>query len=155
MCARASTDAWADAAGAAAQAASLRRRAAPLAERDLHAYRAALDALATPPGDTAERRDAALGDALSHAADVPLEIAETAADVAALGATITERGDERVRGDAAAAATLAAAAAQASGNLVAINLAASADDPRVERARAVAAAAVDAARWTRDLDRGS
>jgi formiminotetrahydrofolate cyclodeaminase len=155
MCARASKDGWPDAAGAAAQAASLRRRAAPLAERDVDAYVAALDALAAPRGATPEDRDAALGDALSHAADVPLAIAETAADTAVLAATITERGDERVRGDAAAAATLAAAAAQASANLVAINLAAAADDPRLTRARAIAAAAVDAARWTLDLDRVS
>jgi methenyltetrahydrofolate cyclohydrolase len=153
MCARASTDGWTDAPGAAAQAASLCRRAAPLAERDAEAYRAALDALAAAPGETTEDRDAALGEALSYAAEVPLEIAETAADTALLAATITARGDERVRGDAAAAATLAAAAAQASANLVAINLAATADDPRITRARAIAAAAVDAARWTLDIDR--
>jgi len=153
MCARASTEGWSDAPGAAAQAASLRRRAAPLAQRDIEAYRAALDALASPPGDSPDERDAALGKALSYAAEVPLEIAEMAADTAILAATVTARGDERVRGDAAAAASLAAAAAQASANLVAINLAAAADDPRIARARAIATAAVDAARGTLDLDR--
>ena len=153
MCARASTDGWTDAPGAAAQAASLRRRAAPLAQRDAEAYSAALDALAAPAGETPEDRDAALGDALAHAADVPLEIAETAADTALLAATVVARGDERVRGDAAAAAVLAAAAAQASANLVAINLAASADDPRITRARMIATAAVDAVRGTLELNR--
>jgi formiminotetrahydrofolate cyclodeaminase len=153
MCARASTDGWTDAPGAAAQAASLRRRAAPLAEQDAEAYRAALDAIADPPGATPEERDAALGEALSRAAGVPLEITETAADAAVLAATITARADERVRGDAAAAAVLAAAAARASANLVVINLAATDDDPQIARARSIAAGAVDAARWTLDLDR--
>src|SRR6266540_3097812 len=106
MAARASKEGWSDAAGAVAQAESLRRRATPLAEEDARAYQAALEAMRSPSGATADERDAAIADALSRAAQVPLEIAETAADVAALAATISERGDQQVRGDAAAAAAL-------------------------------------------------
>jgi len=153
MAARASKEGWSDAAGAVAQAESLRRRATPLAEEDARAYQAALEAMRSPSGATADERDAAIADALSRAAQVPLEIAETAADVAALAATISERGDQKVRGDAAAAAVLSAAAAQAAANLVAINLASAPDDRRVRRALRLAEQAFDSARWTIELER--
>jgi methenyltetrahydrofolate cyclohydrolase len=155
MAARASREGWAEASGAIAQAESLRSRVTPLAAKDAQAYEAALTAMRAPLGATAEERDAAIADALAHAAQVPLEIAESAADAAALAATVAERGDEKVRGDAAAAAVLAAAAARAAANLVAINLATSDDDRRVARARRIAAEAVDSARWTLDLERPS
>ncbi len=53
-------------------------------------------------------------------------------------------------GDAAAAALLAAAAARASANLVAINLAAGAENELVARAREVAEDAADSARFVLD-----
>lgn len=144
---------WSDAAGAVAQAQSLRRRVAPLAAEDARVYEAALAAMKAPSGSTPDERDRAIEDALARAAEIPLQIAEAAADAAALAATVAERGDERVRGDAAAAAVLAAASARAAANLVAINLAAAADDARVTRARKIAEDAVDSARWTLDLER--
>jgi methenyltetrahydrofolate cyclohydrolase len=152
MAARASREGWSDAAGAVAQAESLRRRVTPLADEDARAYEAALVAMGSPSGASGDERDADIADALSRAAQVPLEIAEVAADAAALAATVAERGNESVRGDAAAAGVLSAAAARAVANLVAINLASSADDTRVMRARKLAEQAVDSARWVLDLE---
>ena len=89
--------------------------------------------------------------ALVHAAEVPLQIADAAASTASLAAAVAERGSEAVRGDAAAAALLSAAAARAAANLVAINLAAGAEDDLVGRARSIAEDAADSARWVLDL----
>jgi formiminotetrahydrofolate cyclodeaminase len=69
--------------------------------------------------------------------DVPLAIAETAAEAAALGQTLVESGNPRVAGDAEAGSILARAAATVCARLVEINLA-GADDPRLDRARAAA-----------------
>ena len=149
MAARASSETWAEASGVVAQAEMLRRRAAPLAAEDARVYGESLAVMESPPGPTAERRDAAIEEALARAAAVPLEIAERAADVASLAAIVADRGDQAVRGDAAAAAVLAAGAAQAAANLVAINLAA--DDERLQEARRHAEAALETARWTLDL----
>ena len=84
-----------------------------------------------------EVRDAAIGDALSHAAEVPLAIAETVLDVASLACELAERGNPNLRGDAATAVLLAEAAARATANLVEINLSTREGDERVERAREV------------------
>ena len=65
---------------------------------------------------------------------MPLEIAETAADVAALAALAAREGAEAVRGDAWAAATLAEAAATAASRLVQVNLATRPDDDMTTRA---------------------
>jgi formiminotetrahydrofolate cyclodeaminase len=145
MAARFSTD-WADAGGATAQAEALRARAAPLAQADADAYAHALEVLREPGGGDPEERDRRIGDALSLAADVPLQIAETAADVAALAAEVTERGNPNLRGDAAAAAVLAEAGARIAANLVAINLTMQEEDERVARALAFADAAARAAK---------
>lgn len=138
-----SSEGWDERAGAAAQAACLRARVAPLAPLDAEAYEAALEAFARP--DDGRDRDAELGRKLSRAAEVPLRVAEAAADVAELAAIAAERGDHRRRPDAVAAALLAAAAARAAAHLVAVNLAALPGDDRVERAEAAAAAAAAAA----------
>lgn len=109
----------------------LRERLVELGERDVAAYAAVLEARRA--GD--EQRVAA---ALSDAADPPLAIAEMAAEVAALATEAARDGAPALRGDALAGARLAAAAAEATAELVAIDLAASPDDPRVARARAAA-----------------
>jgi formiminotetrahydrofolate cyclodeaminase len=105
-----------------------------LAQEDAAAYSLALAVLREPGGAGPEERDARIGDALSHAAEVPLQIAEVAADIAALAADVVERGNPNLRGDAAAAAVLAEAAARISANLVAINLTMQEEDERVARA---------------------
>jgi formiminotetrahydrofolate cyclodeaminase len=135
MAARFATEQWEDAAGAAAQAEALRARMLPLADEDARAYESFLLARRMSEEARPEVRDAAIGDALSHAADVPLAIAEAALDVASLAAELAERGNPNLRGDAATAVLLAEAAVRATANLVEINLATREGDERVERAR--------------------
>jgi formiminotetrahydrofolate cyclodeaminase len=135
--ARLSRTSWRHAPGAVAQAEALRARVMPLAEADAAAYAEAIAAL--------EARDPGLGEALSRAAQVPLVIAAAAADVASLAKSVAEEGDPNTRGDAAAAAVFAHAAAQAAAHLVEINLSATRDDERVLVARALAETAQRAA----------
>lgn len=120
--------------GLAAQAESLRERAAPLVDAAASAYEAAIGS----SGDDYE-----VGRAYAHAAEPPLRIVEAAADVAALAACVAQQGDPARRADAVAAGLLAAGAARAAAELVAINLTMSAGD---ERARRAASLADDAAR---------
>jgi formiminotetrahydrofolate cyclodeaminase len=141
--ARSSAADWPEARGIAAQAESLRARAAPLAQADADEYEAALSTPTAGGDESSERRDFAVGRAYARAAEPPLRIVETAADVARLSVTVARNGDPSLRADAAAAGALAAAAARAAAELVAVNLTASADDRRVVQARA---AAEDAAR---------
>jgi formiminotetrahydrofolate cyclodeaminase len=141
MAARFSKEQWEEAPGAVAQAEALRARLLPLAEEDARAYETVLLALRMPKEVEEDVRDAAIGDALSRAADVPLEIAEASLDVAMLAAELVERGNANLHGDAAAAAVLAEAAVRASANLVEINLATREGDERLERARELCEAA--------------
>jgi len=140
---------WEGAAGAIAQAETLRHRAAPLAVEDAVAYENVLTALRMPTDLEPEVRNTLIGETLSRAADVPLEIARTAADVAELAAEIAVSGNPNLRGDAAAAALLAAAAAHVAQNLVEINLATTEQDERIELARAVVRSAEQAAQRAR------
>ena len=143
MAARLSAD-WPDGRGVVAQASSLRRRLAELAQSDADVYRETLRILEHRAEIPAERRDHELGQALARAAQTPLTIAEAAADVALLAAEATERADPKLRPDADVATALAAAAAQAAARLVEINLSAARDDARVAQARTAAEAAVRA-----------
>lgn len=136
---------WEGAAGAVAQAETLRHRAAPLAIEDAVAYENVLTAMRMPKELEPEVRNTLIGETLSRAADVPLAIAVTAADVAELASEIAVAGNPNLRGDAAAAALLAAGAARVAANLVEINLGTVEGDPRVERARAVVRCSEDAA----------
>ena len=128
---------WDGAAGAVAQAETLRHRAAPLAIEDAVAYENVLTAMRMPKELEPEVRNTLIGETLSRAADAPLQIAETAADVADLAAEIAVCGNPNLRGDAAAASILATAAARVAANLVEINLATVEGDERVELARAL------------------
>ena len=141
---------WDGAAGAVAQAETLRHRAAPLADKDAVAYENVLTAMRMPKDLEPEVRNTLIGETLSRAADVPLEIAECAASVSELAAEIAVRGNPNLRGDAASAAILASAAARVAANLVEINLATVEGDERIERARAVVASAERAARRAAD-----
>ena len=146
MAARFARDHWEGSAGAVAQAEALRHRAAPLAAEDAVAYENVLTAMRMPKELEPEVRNTLIGDTLSRAADVPLEIAECAADVAALAAEIAVSGNPNLRGDAAAASVLASASAQVAGNLVEINLGTTEADERIERVRGLVASAEGAAR---------
>jgi formiminotetrahydrofolate cyclodeaminase len=133
--ARASSETWPDARGVAAQAETLRDRVAPIAQVDADEYDAALQA----------RGDFEVGRAYARAAEPPLRIAEAAVDVALLSVTVAQLGDQSLRADAVTAAALAAGAARAAAELVAVNLTTSAEDERVLRARKLAQQAADAA----------
>jgi len=127
---------------AAAQADSLRVRAAGLAQADAAAYAAATLLLIDREG-----RDFELGRALDEAAAVPLRIAETAADVAELAAALSDRVVPDARADLGGAALLAEGAARAATHLVEVNLAVSPGDERLRRARAAVEAARAAAEF--------
>jgi formiminotetrahydrofolate cyclodeaminase len=74
-----------------------------------------------------------------------MRIVETATDVAELAVAVAKNGEASLRADAATAAILAAAAARAASELVAVNLTAGAADERVDRARKLAGLAARAA----------
>jgi formiminotetrahydrofolate cyclodeaminase len=151
MTARVSRGEWGEARGAAAQATTLRERIAPLAERNVDAYREAVALLGggEPGAGEPGRADESLRDALERAAGVPLQIAEAAVDVAALAAVVAERGEQALRADAVSAALLAEAAARAAATLVEVNLGTTSADERVARARDLAGSATAAAQRAR------
>lgn len=151
--ARASVDTWPEAAGIAAQAESLRARAAPLAQADAEQYEAALLARGQSGAGQGARQDFALGQAYAKAAEPPLQIARAASDVAQLALTVAQNGEAALWADAVTAALLAAAAAKAAAELVGVNLTASTGDRRVLEAAKVAeeaARAAEAARAVRE-----
>jgi formiminotetrahydrofolate cyclodeaminase len=121
---------WGEAGGVRAQAQALHRRAVELAGRDAASYAVAREALAErvprserhAPGSDQAARDWRLGEAVEQAAEPPLELAASAADIAALAAVVAAKGAGDVRADAAIAAVLGAAAARAAARLVRINL---------------------------------
>jgi formiminotetrahydrofolate cyclodeaminase len=99
------------------------------------------------PGGTVPvpRRPPEVAAALSAACAVPMEVAEIGAEVAALAATIAGGGNPNVRGDAIAAALLAAAGSRAAAVLVRINLTGAEADARPARAERLAAEAAGSA----------
>jgi methenyltetrahydrofolate cyclohydrolase len=123
----------------AARATELRDEALRLAEADAAGYAPVLEAVRLPR-DAADRSER-LRAALSAAADVPLAVAEAAAEVAALARRMAADGRPALVGDALAGADLAAAAAAAAARLVEIDLEELTGDPRLARARAAAQAA--------------
>ena len=142
--AAARSEGWGGAAGARAQAANLRDRLLTLAAKDASAYDTALGHL--------ERRDEGLAGALAAAADIPLELAETAADVALLAAEAAECADGASRADASAAAALAAGAARAAAKLVSVNLSTTPGDERIAAAERAVDTAEGAARMALRAD---
>jgi methenyltetrahydrofolate cyclohydrolase len=147
--ARGSRETWAEAGGIAAQAECLRDRATPLAQLDADQYEAALRAQARTGDEPGERRDFALGQAYARAAEPPLEIVRAASDVVQLAIAVAANGNQALRADAVTAALLAAAAAKAAAELVAVNLTTSAGDSRVVEALDLAEKAARAAETTR------
>jgi formiminotetrahydrofolate cyclodeaminase len=143
--ARASDD-WREQMAAVAQAEKLRKRIAPLAQSGAEAYEEALAALRLPDRLEPQVRDMAIGNVLVRSAEVPLQIAETGADVASLAALVADRGAPDRRGDAASAAILAEAGTRVAATLVAVNLTVTPEDERIGRARLQVELAAEAAR---------
>jgi formiminotetrahydrofolate cyclodeaminase len=123
----------------AARAEALRERALALGEADQTSWGPVLEAQRRPADDP--DREAAVAAALAGAAETPLAIAETAAEVAALARSLADAGRPALRGDALAGADLAAGACRAAARLVELDLVGAPGDPRLARARA----AVDSA----------
>ena len=136
---------WSDARGVAAQAQALRGRVEKLAEANEQAYLEALATLEEHPARGGSR-DEEIGNALDTAAQLPFAIAETAYDVALLGAEVAEHAAAGGAEDGAAASVLAEAAARAAASLIAANLVSAPGDDRVVHAQRLAAAAAVAAR---------
>jgi formiminotetrahydrofolate cyclodeaminase len=113
---------------------SLMLEVATLVQEDADAYAEVL-------ASSGPRRKVALG----RAADAPVAVAQTAAEVAGAAADLAERGNPKLRGEAVAAALLASAAARAASELVGMNLASEPADSRIGRASAAAEAAARAA----------
>ncbi len=110
---------------AAARASSLRKRAHALAAADVEAYGAVL---ASGADDQAS--------ALSHATDIPLEIARIAAETAQVAAALPRDAARAAGTDADAAIDLAEAGARAAARLVLANLRSEGGDPRIAEAEA-------------------
>ena len=130
------TPAWEGHGGILAQADVLRERAIASAGRVAVAYHGlveSLDAAVANPANRPEGTD--LGAQLAGAADVLLEIADTACDCAALAVVVAQFGDTVVRADASAAAILAAGAVDMACHLIEVNLLASAEEERTARAQ--------------------
>ncbi len=131
----------------ATRAGGLRDRAASLCEDDAIVY---AEVVGAQRAVTSASRDADLTAALSAAANVPLEIAVVAAEVADIAARLADHGNENLVGDAVTAAALAEAATRSAATLVTINLARWPDDARHARVtRLVAAAEASGARARR------
>jgi formiminotetrahydrofolate cyclodeaminase len=131
MAGRFAPDGWERRAEVVGRAEELRTLVEPLADEDAAAYGAYL----------AERSDATA----ERIVAIPFQLAEIAAELAELATLVAKEGNPNLRGDAAAGADLASAAASIAARLVAIN--AGSDDGRVVAARALAArAAAQAAR---------
>jgi len=101
-------------------------------------------ALAAAQLERSAYSDAVAGGKLSAAADPPLAIAQTAAKVGKGAAQVVGAGDWPFTPDAVAAAVLADCAATVACSLVAADLAAAPDDPRLREARAARAEAAAA-----------
>ena len=129
MAARFAPDEWERRAELVGRAEELRARIEPLADEDASAYGAFM----------ADRTDANR----ERIVAVPAELVAYSAELAALAALVAAEGNPSVRGDAAAGADLAAAAASIGARLVAVN--ASAGDSRIAVSRALAAEAKRAA----------
>lgn len=119
---------------------ALQERAMALAERDLLVYAAYVRVRRAGSGPDE------LAAALDAATQVPLDLAEVAAEIAELAGQLVAGGNPRLRGDAAAAVLTASAAARSAAVLVCENLGA-VDDPRLVRAAGLVARA-DAAERT-------
>ena len=123
------SESWGEAPTVIARVDFLGARCAELAQLDAQVFEEALAALETGVGVAAPLR---------RTTDVLLELAETAAEVAALAARTAELGGDRFRGDAASAAVLAAAATLTAEALVAVNLTVTDSDARLQKAHSLA-----------------
>jgi glutamate formiminotransferase/formiminotetrahydrofolate cyclodeaminase len=115
---------------AALKAVALGSTLAALVKRDAEAYSLVSEAHKLPkePADAAARRSEAVTNALLKAAEVPLETARAAVQVAEIAALVAEKGNTNAITDAGVAALLAEAACKGADYNVRVNVSAL-DDP--------------------------
>jgi glutamate formiminotransferase/formiminotetrahydrofolate cyclodeaminase len=121
---------------------ALRSKLTALVQRDAASFERVRLAYKLPQ-DSDEQRSAratAVRESLIHAAEVPLETARAAVEIASLAATVAERGNRNAVGDAAMAAMLAEAACKGAVLNVRLNVA-GLDDDGAERGAALASEA--------------
>jgi glutamate formiminotransferase/formiminotetrahydrofolate cyclodeaminase len=109
---------------AALRAVALGNTLSALVKRDAEAYSQVSEAYKLPkePADAAARRAEAVTTALLKAAEVPLETARAAVEVAKLAALVAERGNANAVTDAGVAALLAQAACRGAAYNVRVNV---------------------------------
>jgi glutamate formiminotransferase/formiminotetrahydrofolate cyclodeaminase len=109
---------------AALKAVALGNTLASLVKRDAEAYSLVSEAHKLPkePADAAARRNEAVTNALLKAAEVPLETARAAAEVAQIALLVAEKGNANAVTDAGVAALLAEAACRGADYNVRINV---------------------------------
>jgi glutamate formiminotransferase/formiminotetrahydrofolate cyclodeaminase len=109
---------------AALKAAALGHQLTTLVKRDAEAYALVSEAYKLPkePADSAARRAETVTNALLKAAEVPLETARAAVQVAELAALVAEKGNTNAVTDAGVAALLAVAAARGAAYNVRVNV---------------------------------
>ena len=120
---------------AALKAVSLGNNLASLVKRDAEAYSLVSEAHKLPkePADAAARRSEAVTSALLKAAEVPLETARAAVEVAKIAALVAEKGNTNAVTDAGVAALLAEAACKGADYNVRVNVSALEDRSKGER----------------------
>jgi len=108
----------------ALRAAALGNQLAALVKRDAEAYARVAEAYKLPkePAEAAARRSETVTNALLKAAEVPLETARAAVEVAQLAAVLAEKGNANAMTDAGVAALLAHAAAKGAAYNVRVNV---------------------------------
>jgi glutamate formiminotransferase/formiminotetrahydrofolate cyclodeaminase len=109
---------------AALKAAALGNQLVALVKRDADAYAHVSEAYKLPkePADAAARRTETITNALLKAAEVPLETARAAVEVAQIAALVAEKGNSNAVTDAGVAALLAHAAAKGASYNVRVNV---------------------------------
>ena len=109
---------------AALKAVALGNQLAALVKRDAAAYALVSEAYKLPkePADAAARRSETVTNALLKAAEVPLETARAAVEVAQLAALLAEKGNTNAVTDAGVATLLAVAAARGAAYNVRVNV---------------------------------
>ncbi len=132
MAARYSADRLDDGDRLVDDAEQLRAGAAALADDDAAAYGAVISAYAVARGDNSGDRSR-IREALTRAAEVPLDIAAVGAETARLASRLCVDGNPDVRGDATTALLLADAATRAAAHLVAVNVEAGGGDADLVR----------------------
>jgi formiminotetrahydrofolate cyclodeaminase len=120
------------------QVESLQYELRELMQADINAYARVMDAYKLPKGTDAEKaaRVRVTQDALKHASDVPLTVAERCADVLALAQVVAQKGNKNAASDAGVGALMAEAGLRGAALNVSINLGAIKDEAYANDRRA-------------------